>query len=84
MSGAARANKIKVESVKSMKLEEQPSTMHINLKKYPMDADIGEMVEFSGKAKVVSLNKDEYGHTMRLEISKVSCEGGEEYEEERD
>ena len=76
MPGAARGNKVKVDSMK-MKPMEMPSTMSVNTKKHPVDSyELGEMISFSGKGKITSLNKDEYGETMRMEISKLSCKGG--------
>jgi len=79
MAGAARANKVHVTTM-PMKEEDNPSTMHVNLKKHPIEADMGETVRFSGTGKVMGINKDEFGHTMRLEVTNVSC--GESEEEE--
>jgi hypothetical protein len=58
---------------------EMPSTMNINLKKHKgMDSkDVGEKIHFKGHGKVTSINKDEFGHHTRIEISHVEPMKGE-------
>ena len=81
MAGAAKGNMgggraIKVPEM-SMKKWEPSSTMSINLKKHNGmdDGEVGDKVHFRGHGKIVSIHKDDMGHTMGLDIHKIEPDG---------
>ena len=81
MSGAARANKVKVDVVKPM---ESPSMLHVNMKKHAMKGEVGKKIHFKGHGTVTAMNQDEYGHTMKIEVEHVEHKkGGKEHGEEQ-
>lgn len=70
MSGAASTAPLKLKD----KFPESPSTIHLNMKNHP-GMDVGEVGKDAGhfmvKAKLVSHEKGEYGHTARLHVTEM-------------
>lgn len=73
MSGAAKMN-AKILSIGPEKYTE-PTTLNVNLKKHPtMDtADVGKPVHFHGHGVVKSIRKDQYGHSMSVDVKKIQA-----------
>lgn len=71
MSGAAKMNS-KIPSLAAEPYTE-PTTLNVNLKKHgSMDsADVGKPIHFHGHGVVKSIRKDQYGHTMSVDIKKL-------------
>lgn len=81
--GVARVSNKKYPADLAIKYEPD-TTMHVNLKKHDsMDGvDVGKSISFTGKGIVRSINKDDMGHTMRVEIQKLDSSKGKSDEKE--
>lgn len=65
------SNVAKVTKLKAGQIPEYipPTTLRINLKKYPLSCDVGDKVSFSGKGVVKMIRKDSVGQDMEIEIT---------------
>lgn len=79
MSGIASTTPLKLKD----KIPESPSTIHLNMKNHP-NMDVGEVGKDAGhflvKAKLVSHEKGEYGHSARLHITEMKKVSGKQPE----
>lgn len=73
MSSAAKMN-AKIPMIGTEKYTE-PTTLNVNLKKHgSMDsADVGKPVHFHGHGIVKSIRKDQYGHSMSVDVKKLKA-----------
>lgn len=79
MSEATRMKKMKMEMM-TVKPEERKSTAYINLKKFKSldEYNVGDDCQFALMGKVTSINKDEYGQSMGIEIESIDSLEDEE------
>ena len=58
------------------KMAEMKSTMNVNLKKFKSlnEYDVEDKCEISLMGKVTRISKDEYGHSMTIEIESIDEE----------
>ena len=82
MAGATRMKKLDMPMM--AKPEEMKSTMNINLKKfkYLNEYDMGDDCQLALSGKVTRINKDEYGHSMTIEINGIDSTIEEDTEDE--
>lgn len=73
MAGAAKSDKKGIRAMtRDIPLEkyEAPSTAHVNVKVHPKmgKAEVGKKMKFHGMGKVTRMSKDEFGHSISMDI----------------
>lgn len=78
MAGTARMKKVDMPMM--AKPEEMKSTISVNLKKFKElnEYDVDDSCRLVLTGKVTRVSKDEYGHSMSIEIDDMDCMEEEE------